>query len=134
MLRLLSSRIVRVKNQPFFGEHAFSIGKSAVRVTDREKTIVDCLNRPDLSGGVREVAWALREGDGELDWGRTAEHLRRFGSGAVAKRLGSLVESVELAHPPGPEILDRSRRCRTRHRHSPRMHRHAAGAVRLRLS
>ena len=60
--------------------------------------------RPELSAGVGEVARALREADGEMDWERATEHLRRFGSGAVVKRLGFLIESMKLAHPPGPEL------------------------------
>ena len=103
-------RIVRVKDEKFFGSYVYNVGESPVRVTDREKTIIDCLDRPDLSGGVGEVAKALREGDGQFDWERTTEHLQRFGSGAVVKRLGFLVESIELAHPPGPEIVDQWQR------------------------
>jgi len=100
-------RIVRVKEQRFFGGHSFSVGESPVQVTDLEKTIIDCLDRPELSGGVGEVARALRDAEGEMDWERATEHLGRFGSGAVVKRLGFLVESMELAHPPGPEVLSR---------------------------
>ena len=33
-------------------------------------------------------------------------YLRRFGSGAVVKRLGFLVETLELTHPPEPRMLD----------------------------
>lgn len=98
-------RIVRVKPEKFFGGHRYHAGDSPVQVTDREKTIVDCLDRPDLSGGVAEVAKALDAGDGEFDWARLTEYLGRFGSGAVVKRLGFLVEGLELTHPPGSQML-----------------------------
>jgi predicted transcriptional regulator of viral defense system len=52
------------------------------------------------------VARALREGDGEIDWERATGHLRRFRSGAVVKRLGFLVESMGLSHPPDPGVVD----------------------------
>ena len=106
-------RIVRVKEERFFGSHVFTAGESPVRITDREKTIIDCLDRPDLSGGVSEVAKALQEVEGELDWRRTTEYLRRFGSGAVVKRLGFLVESIQSAHSPGPELIDQWQRLLT---------------------
>jgi len=99
-------RIVRVKPEKFFGEHVDHDGESAVHVTRREKTIVDCLDRPDLSGGIGEVARALVEGDGDFDWERMTSYLRRFGSGAVVKRLGFLAETLKLQVPPGPEALD----------------------------
>ncbi len=75
-------------------------------VTDREKTIVDCLDRPDLSGGLDQVGNALVSADGDLDWDRTTMYLRRFGSGAVVKRYGFLVEALGLTHPPEPRMLD----------------------------
>ncbi len=102
-------QIVRVKDQRFFGSHGFTIGESPVQVTDREKTIIDCLDRPALGGGIGEVAQALEEVGWELDWRRMTKYLRRFGSGAVVKRLGFLVESTQRAHAPGPELIDQWR-------------------------
>lgn len=99
-------QIVRIKRQRIFGCHRFYVGESAVEVTDREKTIIDCLDRPELSGGVAEVAKALQEGDGEFDWERTTRYLRRFSSGAVVKRLGFLVEAVNLRHAPKPDTVE----------------------------
>lgn len=100
-------RIVRVKGERFFGGHRYHAGDSLVQVTDREKSIIDCLDRPDLSGGVAEVARALHAGDGDFDWNQLTEYLDRFGSGAVVKRLGFLVEALELTHPPTSGVLDR---------------------------
>ena len=99
-------RIVRVKSRKFFGSHGYRAGESQVEVTDREKTIVDCLDRPDLSGGLDQVGKALLAGDGDFDWDRTTMYLRRFGSGAVVKRCGFLVETLGLTHPPEPRMLD----------------------------
>ena len=99
-------RIVRVKPRKFFGRHGYRAAESQVDVTDREKTIVDCLDRPDLSGGLDQVGKALLAGDGDFDWDRTTMYLRRFGSGAVVKRLGFLVEALEPTHPPEPRMLD----------------------------
>ena len=99
-------RIVRVKARKFFGGHAYRAGESPIEVTDREKTIVDCLDRPDLCGGLHQVAEALHSADGDFDWNRTTMYLRCFGSGAVVKRFGFLVESLGLTHPPAPRMLD----------------------------
>ena len=99
-------RIVRVKPRKFFGSHGYRAGEWPVEVTDRGKTIVDCLDRPDLSGGLDQVGKALLAGDGYFDWDRTTMYLRRFGSGAVVKRLGFLVETLELTHPSEPRVLE----------------------------
>ncbi len=106
-------QIVRVKPRKFFGDHVYHVGESAVRVTDREKTILDGLDRPDLSGGGVEIVKGLREGDGELNWERLTEYVRRFGSGTVVKRLGFLAEALGLAHPPSQEVLEEWQRLLT---------------------
>ena len=98
-------RFVRVKPARFFGGHTYRSGEWQVDVTDREKTIIDCLDRPDLSGGVPAIGDALLAGDGDFDWERMTSYLRRFGSGAVVKRLGFLVEHLALAHPPEPQTI-----------------------------
>lgn len=98
-------RIVRVKSPKFFGGHRYYSRGGPVLVTDREKTIVDCLDRPDLCGGVEEVARALVASDGDLVWDRITDYLKRFGSGAVIKRLGFLAEHLRLTHPPEPCTL-----------------------------
>ena len=99
-------RIVRVKPRKFFGAHKYRFGEWTLAVTDREKTILDCVDRPDLGGGTDEVARALMAGDGDFDWGRMTAYLRRFRSGAAVKRLGFLTEMLELRHPPGHEMLE----------------------------
>ena len=102
-------RIVRVKSHRFFGGHRYYSRGGPALVTDREKTVLDCLDRPELSGGVEEVARALLAADGDLDWGRVTDYLGRFGSGAVVKRLGFLTEHLKLAHPPEGSMITRWR-------------------------
>jgi predicted transcriptional regulator of viral defense system len=71
-------------------------GSLEVRVTDRERTVVDMLHRTDLCGGVAEVASALAEAWHQLDQDRLTEYVRRFEDGTVPKRLGFLVEHLDL--------------------------------------
>ncbi len=91
--------VVTVVNSRFFGLAEREIGGHKICVTDREKTIIDACDRPDLSGGIWQVAQALQAHWGELDWGRLDVYLARFGSGAVYKRLGYLVETQSLPIP-----------------------------------
>ncbi|RLF99768.1 MAG: hypothetical protein DRN49_03900 [Thaumarchaeota archaeon] len=87
-------RIVRVVERKFFGLEPLWIEGLKVYVTDKEKTVIDCLDKPQHCGGVIEVYRALREGG--VDAGRLSEYLERFGSGAVAKRLAYLAELAGL--------------------------------------
>jgi len=87
-------KIVRVVKRKFFGLEPLWIEGFKVYVTDREKTIIDCLDKPQYCGGVIEVYKALREGG--VDAGRLSKYLEKFGSGAVAKRLAYLAKLAGL--------------------------------------
>lgn len=90
-------RFVTVTERKFFGFAREHIGHHSVRVTDREKTILDCLDRPDLSGGIVEVAKAIRSSADLLDWNRLDDYAERLGSGAVVKRLGFLLDAMKIS-------------------------------------
>ena len=65
-----------------------------VRVTDRERTVIDMMDRPDLCGGIAEVVEGLSSAWPEVDQKRLIEYVERYGSGTVPKRLGFLVEHL----------------------------------------
>ncbi len=99
-------RFVTVTPRKFFGLRREAVDHKRYDVTDREKTLLDCLDRPDLAGGIPEVIEALRNGVSEFDWPRIDGYLERFGSGAVVKRLGFLVDAMQLAIPERETRLD----------------------------
>ena len=99
-------RIVRVKLRKFFGCHTYPRRRIPGRCHGSREDDRGLPRQADLSGGVGQVRSALLEGDGDVDWDRMTICLRRFGSGAVVKRLGFLVETLELAHPPDPRLID----------------------------
>lgn len=63
-----------------------------VQVSDPERTILDGLARPDLCGGITEVATALQIGKEKFDWSKLAAYAQRLGYNSVIKRLGFLLE------------------------------------------
>jgi predicted transcriptional regulator of viral defense system len=70
-----------------------------VPVSDRERTLVDCLDDPYLGGGLGHSVEALRtfaEG-ADHDWNRFIEYGDRLGNRTVFKRLGYVVETLRLA-------------------------------------
>jgi predicted transcriptional regulator of viral defense system len=70
-----------------------------VSVSDRERTLVDCLDDPSLGGGLRHVSEALRAYADVPDaaWERLIDYGDRLGNRTVFKRLGYLVETLVLA-------------------------------------
>lgn len=86
-------RFVTVSQQKLFGITVESSDGSSFRITDEEKTVIDGCDRPDLCGGIRQIAAALQSGE-PLDWEKVDGYLDRLGSGAVYKRLGYLTDSL----------------------------------------
>jgi predicted transcriptional regulator of viral defense system len=87
-------RFVRVLSEKFFGTVERTAGQSKFSVTDREKTLVDALDRPDLCGGIRQVVEMLPAAAEAVRWDKVETYLEKIGSGALYKRLGLLVEML----------------------------------------
>jgi predicted transcriptional regulator of viral defense system len=104
-------RIVNIAKRRFFGLTDRVISGQDVSVTEREKTVVDCADRPELCGGAWQLAQVLRDHWREFNWLALDEALARFASGAVYKRLGYLIEAQDLPIP------DRDARLAAWHRH-----------------
>jgi predicted transcriptional regulator of viral defense system len=89
-------RFITLKPERIFGIAEEWSGNLPIRVTDRERTLVDILDRPDLAGGIAEVSGALSQAWREIDPAKLIEYVERFGSGTVPKRLGYLAEQLAL--------------------------------------
>ncbi len=103
----LNYRIVRIKNEKFYGLRKEWIEEMPVNITDKEKTIIDCLDKPQYSGGIIEVAKALKTG--LLDHERLSEYALKIDNFAVVRRLGYLCDRmdfpVELPPPKSKKYL-----------------------------
>ena len=70
-----------------------------VQISDRERTLVDCLDDPSLGGGLRHTAEALAayaEVE-EASWPRLIDYGDRLENKTVFKRLGYIVEALGVA-------------------------------------
>jgi predicted transcriptional regulator of viral defense system len=95
---------VTVSPHKLFGWTKESIGDQSFRISDKEKTIIDSLDLPQYAGGILEAAKGFSH---HLDWHKMAKYADRLRNGTVHKRLGYLMEVLEL-NPP-TEVLERLR-------------------------
>ena len=67
-------------------------------ISEREKTILDCLDRPGLCGGIAEAVKGLWYGfrQEELDPDKLTLYVERMGNRTLFKRMGYLCEVLEL--------------------------------------
>ena len=67
--------------------------------SDLEKTIIDCLFKPDYAGGIVEVARAIHISKEKIKYNTLLEYAKKFDSQSVIKRLGFLLEILEINTP-----------------------------------
>lgn len=100
-------QVVRVKEEKFFGIRTEWIEETPVSITDKEKTIIDCLDKPRYAGGIPEIAKALKTAP--LDYDRLITYAQKIDNFAVVRRLGYLCEQrgipVNLPHPRSNKYL-----------------------------
>jgi predicted transcriptional regulator of viral defense system len=98
-------KIIRINERKFFGFDKVWIENHQINITDREKTVVDCLDKPYYCGGVIEIAKALKRND--LDIEKMTKYAKRIGNNAVLKRLGYLCDLFGIDNTISKENLRR---------------------------
>jgi len=81
----------------FFGAKKIWIDNyNKAMCSDLEKTIIDCLFKPDYAGGIVEIARAIYVSKDKINYDILLEYVKKFDSQAVIKRLGFLLEILEI--------------------------------------
>jgi len=93
----ITFQIISVQPKKFFGIEKDWIDEQPFSITDKEKTIIDGLDLPKYVGGVGEIAKALIQSWEDLNEERLREYAAKIGNTAVGKRLGFLMESLNIA-------------------------------------
>ena len=78
--------LVLIKPKRMFGAVLLGEPGLRIRVTERERTVIDMFDRSDLCGGILAAAAALRDAWPNLDRERLTDHLERFAGGTVPRR------------------------------------------------
>jgi len=92
-------RIVNPSANKFFGFEPVDVLGYKVTMSDREKTAIDCVDRPALAGGVGEGASILATASRRFDWNKAADYLKRIDSGALVRRFGWLADHAKAEIP-----------------------------------
>lgn len=90
----INYRIVRVKESKFFGIREEWIEETRINITDKEKTIVDCLDKPQYCGGIIEVAKSLK--NGEFDEDKFIDYASKIGNSGAIRRFGYLCDLLQI--------------------------------------
>lgn len=94
----------------FFGnKKAWIDSFNKVQCSDLEKTFIDCLFKPQYGGGITEIAKAIYKSKDKIDYPKLFDYAKRFSSQAVIKRLGFLLELLNIQNP----VIDKLQKLRT---------------------
>jgi predicted transcriptional regulator of viral defense system len=88
-------RFVTIRPHKFFGYAKVALDATPVQIASPEKTIVDCLDQEQYSGGMPEIAQALLEARERLDVARLTEYALQMRSNVLVRRLGYLLDLVD---------------------------------------
>jgi predicted transcriptional regulator of viral defense system len=98
-------RFVQLKSEKLFGFQQTLYHDVSLNVSDREKTILDCLERFDLCGGVAEVARTISALIGEANPATLLDYLPRMDNQALAQRLGLILERLSTVQEIDGDLI-----------------------------
>ena len=87
-------QIIKIKKEKIFGIRKEWIEETQINITDKEKTIIDCMDKPQYCGGIIEVAKALK--NNKFDRKKLEDYAQRIGNSGVLRRLGYLCELLNI--------------------------------------
>ncbi|MBN2599935.1 MAG: type IV toxin-antitoxin system AbiEi family antitoxin domain-containing protein [Candidatus Thermoplasmatota archaeon] len=88
-------KIIRMKKEKIFGVEKAWFEETQINLTNREKTIIDCLDKPQHAGGIIEVAKALRTK--EYDKNILVKYAKRINNSGVIRRLGYICDFLQIS-------------------------------------
>ena len=86
-------QFVKVKDEKHIGIEIQGVGNHLYRLTDKEKTIVDCFDQPQYSGGYSELIRAFSQTDINQD--KLIHYCTAIDNVSVTKRLAFLTELLK---------------------------------------
>ncbi len=98
---------VTLSKRKFFGFEPAAVSTYKINISDREKALMDALDHPEYCGGIPEVAKSLLNAKEKVSMEKIVNYAERMGNTAIVKRLGYLVESLNIS--VDPEILSKMR-------------------------
>ena len=87
---------VQIKKSSLFGIKDIKIEEERIKISDKNKTISDCLNHPEHGGGIDEVARSIYFSIEEIDINKIVKYARKTGNITIIKRLGYILDTCGL--------------------------------------
>ncbi|MBX9721004.1 MAG: hypothetical protein K2X81_06405, partial [Candidatus Obscuribacterales bacterium] len=90
----LNVRLVKLAPTNYLGFQSLNRGPS-VKVATLERTLIDCIDRPDLAGGVSDLVEILERSKKRADIEKVIDLLSSYSSKSLIKKVGFLLEQFD---------------------------------------
>jgi predicted transcriptional regulator of viral defense system len=90
---------VHLKAEKFFGAQTVKVFQDEVQMADREKAVVDSVDKPSYAGGIAHVAAVIHQAHRSLDWEKLVTYAMRMDSRVLLGRLGFLLQTLAIPVP-----------------------------------
>jgi len=91
----LEFEFIHVKKERFWGFQSQWVNAwTQVGITDRERTVLDLIIRPDVFGGIRAASEIMESALPQINLSQLVTYAVRYDVGTVIKRLGWLLEKM----------------------------------------
>ncbi len=84
----------KTSKSKFFGVERIKYSNSFLNISDREKTVIDCLERYDLCGGIDEVTRIISNALEDINGKKLLKYLKRFDSKSLLQRMGFILDRL----------------------------------------
>ena len=85
-------KFVYLSERKFFGFQELRLSGFKIRISDKEKTIIDCLDKPKYCGGIEEIVKAIYFARDELNFNKIIRYGIRMNNNAIIKRIGFILD------------------------------------------
>ncbi len=103
VLRLSTTHVIedtevkffKTSEQKFFGFKEYEIYGRKVVISDPEKTVIDCIDHPEFSGGISELTRIVYSAMGEIEQKKLVDMALKMKSVSLLQRLGFLTDLIK---------------------------------------
>ncbi len=96
MINNLRYKFIKIKPHKLFGYKEFGYGNHKYKITDLEKTILDCFELPHLAGWYQEIIKAFNNAN--INQNKLIKYCKIVNNKSVIKRLGFLSEFLQKSN------------------------------------
>ena len=89
-------KFVYLSMRKFFGFNNILITNVNIKISDKEKTIIDCIDKPRYCGGIEETVKSAYFAKEEIEFEKLIKYALRIGNNAVIERLGFILDFLGL--------------------------------------